>query len=112
MVTDNAAYIGELCLDDVNFVIFMDNFSSFRNIQLVWRLLYQYRRYIVSCCVACAFFNTRMTLIKDTTFYYLLGVGLIVNGTGQTTLQSQLKEVFDRDWNSAYSHPLDTISVY
>nr|CAH0106034.1 unnamed protein product [Daphnia galeata] len=40
------------------------------------------------------------------------GVGLIVNGTGQTTLQSQLKEVFDRDWNSAYSHPLDTISVY
>lgn len=60
-----------------------------------------------------------MTLIKDThtilLFYhfgYLLGVGLIVNGTGQTTLQSQLKEVFDRDWNSAYSHPLDSISVY
>ena len=64
-------------------------------------------------CSMCFFFNTRMTLIKDTQhFYYLLGVGLIVNGTGQTTLQSQLKEVFDRDWNSAYSHPLDTISVY
>lgn len=41
------------------------------------------------------------------------GVGLVVNSTstGGATLQSQLKEVFDRDWNSAYAHELDSSHV-
>ncbi|KZS12125.1 Phospholipase D3 [Daphnia magna] len=41
------------------------------------------------------------------------GVGLIVNSSESSgqTLQSQLKELFDRDWNSAYAHPLDSISI-
>ena len=44
------------------------------------------------------------------------GVGLIVNqteaftskipGTGGSTIQEQLRAVFDRDWNSTYAHPL------
>lgn len=48
-------------------------------------------------------------------FSLLVGVGLIVTSNAtetaaRQTLQSQLKEVFDRDWNSAYAHPLDSIS--
>jgi len=38
-----------------------------------------------------------------------LGVGLVVNSNNSldsSNLQSQLKEVFDRDWNSDYAHPL------
>jgi len=32
------------------------------------------------------------------------GVGLVINGT---SLRDQLKEVFDRDWNSPYAMPLN-----
>jgi len=38
------------------------------------------------------------------------GVGLIINDTitegGKQSFRSQLKEVFDRDWNSIYATPL------
>jgi len=38
------------------------------------------------------------------------GIGLIINDTatekGQETFRNQLKQVFDRDWNSEYATPL------
>ena len=85
MVTDNAAYVGEFII----FVVYSSNWS------------------LVSVC---------FLLILGTSnwsgdyFVNTGGVGFVINDTateeGGETFRSQLKKVFDRDWNSEYATPL------
>ena len=82
MVTDNAAYVGELffkLIKLINLIVFFLSITGTSN----WSGDY--------------FVNTG-------------GIGLIINDTatekGQETFRNQLKQVFDRDWNSEYATPL------